>query len=138
MRSCVELEPEPPLGAGLVMKTINNSMIQVYFNGLQDMMRLSKRAGLEMEQTLRILLSGPAAMPMLLDRLPRILGEDTSAGFTINAGRKDAEVFARVIKSYGIPTDLMEIGGAKIQAVVDAGLGDEDPARLISYAYETG
>ena len=35
-----------PLGAGLVMKTINNGMLQSYFAGLSDMMPLAKKAGL--------------------------------------------------------------------------------------------
>ena len=48
-----------PLGTGLVMKVINNSMIQVYFSGLSDMMPLAKEAGLPLETTLRILGSTP-------------------------------------------------------------------------------
>ena len=35
-----------PLGAGLVMKTINNAMIQVYIAGLAEQLRLAGRAGL--------------------------------------------------------------------------------------------
>ncbi len=125
-----------PLGTGLVMKVINNSMIQTYFSGLDDMMRVAKRAGLPLETAIRILSGGPAGMPMVADRIPKILGEDTSAGFTIDAVYKDNLIFQQVVQSFGITSQILEITADKQRLAIDAGLGEQDPASLISFAYE--
>lgn len=124
-----------PLGAGLVMKTINNSMIQAYFGRLAEMLPLAARAGLPLETALKILCSGPAGMPMVADRLPKILCEDKTVGFTIQAANKDADVFRRVMESYGLTSALLPQSIARQQDAIDAGLGAADPAALIARAY---
>lgn len=127
-----------PLGTGLVMKVINNSMIQAYFTGLDDMMRLAKRADLPLETALRILCGGPAGMPMVADRIPKVLGEDTTAGFTIAAALKDNIVFQQVVQSFGLTSDVLKTTADRQQAAIAAGLGEHDPAALISFAYREG
>ncbi|MDX8347231.1 NAD(P)-dependent oxidoreductase [Cognatiyoonia sp. IB215446] len=127
-----------PLGAGLVMKVINNGMIQAYFAGLNDMMPLAKRAGLPMETAMRILSSGPAGMPMIADRLPKILGEDQSVGFAMSAVAKDNDVFLRVVRSFGLDAPILEIAGKQQRAVVAAGHADADPAVMVPFAYDNG
>lgn len=127
-----------PLGTGLVMKVINNGMLQCYFNGLGDLMPLAKRAGLPMETAMRILSGGPAGMQMVIDRLPKILGEDPTVGFTITAVRKDNDVFQRVVQSFGLESSVLVTSGERQQAAIDAGLGEDDPAALVSFAYKSG
>jgi 3-hydroxyisobutyrate dehydrogenase-like beta-hydroxyacid dehydrogenase len=125
-----------PLGTGLVMKTINNSMLQCYFNGLGELMPLANRSGLPMETAMRILAGGPAGMPMVKDRLPKILGEDDTVGFTINAAKKDNDVFQRVVQSYGLTSDTLKASGARQAQAINAGLGEADPAALVKFAYD--
>lgn len=127
-----------PLGTGIVMKTINNSMIQCYFSGLDDMMPLAKRAGLPLETALRILCGGPAGMPMVADRIPKILGEDTTAGFTIAAAHKDNDVFRRVVQVYGLDSPTLAHTSDRQKIALSEGLGESDPAVLISAAYNRG
>ncbi|RED11355.1 NAD(P)-dependent oxidoreductase [Pontivivens insulae] len=127
-----------PLGAGLVMKTINNAMIQAYFCGLNELLPLAKRAGLSLETAANILASGPAGTPMFADRLPRLLGEDDSVGCAIEAVAKDADVFRRVVETHGLPAPLLTLFGAQARAAVDAGLGGLDAARMATAAYENG
>ncbi len=127
-----------PLGTGLVMKTINNSMIQLYFAGLRDMMPLAKRAGLPLETAMRILCGGPAGMPMAADRLPKILGDDKTVGFAMSAAAKDCDVFQRVVQSHGLTSPALSVAKKGWDEVLAAGLGDEDPARQVSWAYENG
>lgn len=125
-----------PLGTGLVMKVINNSMVQSYFNGLADMMPLAKRAGLPLETALRILCGGPAGMPMVADRIPKILGQDAEVGFTLNAVFKDNDVFQRVLGSFGLNSQTMIEFGERKTAVAEKGLLEHDPAAMITMAYE--
>ncbi len=127
-----------PLGAGLVMKTINNGMLQTYFNGLMEFMPMARKAGLPLETVLRILCSGPAGLPMVTDRIPKALGEDDTVGFAITAAVKDADVFLRVVQSFGLPSNMLTEAQRHFGAAVENGLGDEDPAQMISWAYENG
>lgn len=127
-----------PLGTGLVMKVINNGMLQCYFNGLGDLMPLAKRAGLPMETAMRILSGGPAGIQMVIDRLPKILGEDKTVGFTVAAAHKDNDVFQRVVQSFGLESSVLANSGERQRAAIDAGLGEDDPAVLVSFAYEQG
>jgi 3-hydroxyisobutyrate dehydrogenase-like beta-hydroxyacid dehydrogenase len=124
-----------PLGTGLVMKTINNSMLQAYFAGLDDMMPLAKRAGLPLETAMRILCGGPAGLPMLADRLPKILGEDDTVGFAVSATQKDNDVFQRVVAAYGLDAPTITLFGNTVTQATDAGLAESDPAALVAWAY---
>ncbi|QHQ34300.1 NAD(P)-dependent oxidoreductase [Algicella marina] len=127
-----------PLGAGLVMKVVNNGMIQTYFNGLAELMPLAREAGLPLETALRILSGGPAGMPMVADRIPKVLGEDTAVGFTNSAVFKDNDVFRRVVQSFGLASGSLSAFGAREPELRAAGLAEEDPAALIRWAYEHG
>jgi 3-hydroxyisobutyrate dehydrogenase-like beta-hydroxyacid dehydrogenase len=127
-----------PLGTGLVMKTINNSILQCYFSGLDDMMPLAKRAGLSLETTIRILCGGPAGIPMITDRIPKILGHDKTVGFEIQAAHKDNDVFQRVVQAYGLTAPTLELTAKRQRAALDAGMGGDDPAALVSEAYNRG
>ena len=127
-----------PLGAGLVMKTINNGMMQTYYNGLADLMPLAKRAGLPLETALRILCGGPAGMPMVADRIPKILGEDSEVGVTMSTIYKDCDVFQKVVESYGLSSPMLKAFGASKSAVDKAGLSEADPASFVNLAYDSG
>ena len=126
-----------PLGTGLVMKVVNNGMIMAYFNGLADLIPLAKRAGLPLETALRILSSGPAGMPMVADRIPKVLGEDNSIGFAMSAAFKDNDVFQHVVESFGLTSPMLARFGAQKIAVKEADLWDKDPAMLINLAYDS-
>ncbi|MEP3278718.1 MAG: NAD(P)-dependent oxidoreductase [Stappiaceae bacterium] len=124
-----------PLGTGLVMKVINNGMLQAYFSGLADLMPLARRAGLPLETALRIVSGGPAGMPMLADRISKVLGDDKEVGFAMSGVFKDNDVFQRVLDSFGLRSPMLTSFGRQRNAVEEAGLWDRDPAELISLAY---
>jgi 3-hydroxyisobutyrate dehydrogenase len=126
-----------PLGTGLVMKTINNAMLQVYFAGLADLLPLARRAGLPLRTTMTILNGGPAGVPMLHDRMAKVLGEDTSTGFSIAAVAKDNDVFQRVARSHGVVPGMLSLAARGQQAAIGAGLGDADIAALLAAAYDS-
>lgn len=125
-----------PPGAGLVMKTINNSMIQSYFAAMFDIMPLAQKAGLPLETAIKILSGGPAGLPMVADRIPKILGEDKAVGVSIATTMKDNEMFQRVLGSFGLTSGPMATYGASREAVRAAGLQDADPAALVKLAYD--
>jgi 3-hydroxyisobutyrate dehydrogenase-like beta-hydroxyacid dehydrogenase len=124
-----------PLGTGMVMKTINNAMLQSYVAGLVEQLRVAKRAGLPLETALTILCGGPAGLPMIRDRLPKILGEDGTVGFTIAGILKDNAVFQRVAAEVGVETPTLVAAEAEERAAIAKGLAEVDPATLIARAY---
>ena len=127
-----------PLGTGLVMKTINNSMLQCYISGLDDMMPLARRAGIPLETAIGILSGGPAGVPMIADRIPKILGDDKTVGFTISAGHKDNDVFQRVAQAYGLTSLVLVHASERQKIALMEGLADHDPAAMVSAAYNRG
>jgi 3-hydroxyisobutyrate dehydrogenase-like beta-hydroxyacid dehydrogenase len=126
-----------PLGTGMVMKTVNTSMLQAYITALMEQLRLAKRAGLPLETAIHIVSGGPAGLTMVRDRIPKILGQDAEVGFTIGGILKDAQVFQRIAADYGVDTPSLALAEAMERAAVDAGLADIDPAHLIAHAYHS-
>ncbi|WP_263298382.1 NAD(P)-dependent oxidoreductase [Rhodobacter sp. TJ_12] len=127
-----------PLGAGLVMKVINNGMLQAYWAGLADLMPLARRAGLPLETVLTILSGGPAGLPALRDRLPKVLGQDDSVGFPARGVFKDNALFRQIVAAHGGHAPTLERLAAEEGAAQAAGLLDHDLARLVWLAYEAG
>ena len=127
-----------PLGAGLVMKTINNTMLQVYVGGLAEMMPMAKRAGLPLDVVLGIICGGPAGVPMIKDRIPKILDQDPEVGFSISAAYKDADVFQRVVESFGLTAPTLANAAVHQRRAIEAGLGERDVAALLSDPYLRG
>lgn len=126
-----------PLGAGMVMKTVNNSMLQAYATALMEQLRLAKRAGLPLETAINIVCGGPAGMTMIKDRVPKILGQDPEVGFTIAGILKDAQLFQRIAADYGVETPVLAQAEAMERAAIAEGLADIDPAHLIAHAYHS-
>jgi 3-hydroxyisobutyrate dehydrogenase len=124
-----------PLGAGLVMKTINNAMVQVYIAGLAEQMRLARRAGLPLKTALTILGGGPAGMPAMRDRIPKMLGEDDTVGFPVSGLLKDYAVFRRVADEAGVETPALAAAEPLFLDAIEAGLAEADGAAILSRAY---
>lgn len=127
-----------PLGAGMVMKTINNTMLQAYVAGLRDMLPLARRAGIPLEDVLSILNAGPAGLPMIRDRMPKILGEDRTVGFPLSGVAKDNDVFRRVVEAHGLTAPVLELAAAAQREAIGQGLGEADPAAAIAASYSDG
>lgn len=124
-----------PLGTGMVMKTINNAMIQVYMSGLTEQLRVAERAGLPLETALAILCGGPAGTPVIRDRIPKILGDDDGVGFPVAGMAKDHDVFRRVARELGVATPALATAEAMFAAAIDAGLAEADGAAILTRAY---
>ncbi|SOB93733.1 NAD(P)-dependent oxidoreductase [Rhodobacter maris] len=124
-----------PLGTGLVMKVINNGMLQAYFSGLADLLPMARAAGLPLETVLTILAGGPAGLPMLKDRMAKILGSDPGVGFPVSGVMKDNALFRAILASYGQAAPTLERFAAQAPAAAAAGLWEADLAALVRLAY---
>ncbi len=124
-----------PLGTGLVMKTLNNGMIQAYVGALRELLPAARRAGRPLETALSILNAGPAGLPMIRDRTPRILGHDDSVGFTMEAALKDNLVFQQVARALGVDSAFLRLAETGHRAAIAAGHGARDPGHVVGLAY---
>jgi 3-hydroxyisobutyrate dehydrogenase len=113
-------------------------MLQAYVAGLRDMLPLARRAGIPLADVLSILNEGPAGLPMTRDRMPKILGEDTTVGFPLSGIAKDNDVFRRVAAAHGLEAPILKLAGEAQQEAIGKGLGDQDPAAAIAASYHDG
>ena len=127
-----------PLGTGLVMKVVNNALMQSYTAGLVEQLQVAARAGLPLETALTILCGGPAGLPMVRDRVPRILGQDDSVGFPISGVAKDNAVFRRVAAEAGVAAPTLDAFAALLEEAMDEGLAGADIAALMRRGYRDG
>ncbi len=51
---------------------------------------------------------------------------------------KKCIVFQQVVQSFGLTSDVLKTTASRQQAAIAAGLGEKDPAALISFAYREG
>lgn len=123
------------LGTGLSMKIVNNGLLQGMWAALIDVVKIAKRSGLPLETTVKILAGGPAANPMMVARVPKILGDDTSVGFDINGALKDAEVFLEAARGFGLDTPILSEARRMWEPSLSAGDGGLDVAAIIAKAY---
>jgi 3-hydroxyisobutyrate dehydrogenase len=125
-----------PLGSGLAMKVVNNTMLQGYWATLTEAVRIARKSGLPLELALSILSGGPAANPMFKSRVPRILGEDRDVGFSVAAAAKDSAVFVATAQDFGVDVPVLRLARKMFEGAAEAGLGEADIAAVIADAYD--
>ena len=123
------------LGTGLSMKIVNNGLLQGMWATLVDVVKIAKRSGLSLETTVTILAGSPAANPMMVARVPKILGDDESVGFDINGAVKDAEVFLDAAQGLDLDTPILSEARRMWTPSLNAGDGELDVAAIIAKAY---
>ena len=126
-----------PLGAGLTMKCINNSLSQVFFVGLCEQLRLAKRAGLPLDRVLDLIIAGHVSPPFLGARRDKVLGLDPKVGFPIEGLLKDNAVFQKIVSDQGGEPEGLEVAQALLEAAIADGQGEADLAALFSHAYHS-
>lgn len=124
------------LGSGLAMKVVNNGLLQGIWGALSDVVKIAKRSGLPLERTMTILAQGPAACPMMIARVPKIVGQDKTVGFDVNGVAKDSVVFLRAAEELGLDAPTLKLAQVRTAKGVAAGMGALDVAALITADYD--
>ena len=118
------------------MKVINNSMLQIYVSGLIEMMPLAKKAGWPIETVLNILCGGSAGLPLLTDKILKILGTNESVAFTNYGTAKGDDVFRKVLKNFGLKSPVLKGFDVQKNLARKFDLLERDLAELIRAAYQ--
>ncbi|MDA8636854.1 hypothetical protein N9L70_10840, partial [Rhodobacteraceae bacterium] len=86
--------------------------------------------------TLDILCTGPAGMPVVRDRIPKILGDDDTVGFTNSGTAKDNDVFRKILHHFDMRSPMLEGFDRQRAFSEKMGLAERDPAEVIRAAYD--
>ncbi|MBT9371435.1 NAD(P)-dependent oxidoreductase [Rhizobium sp. CSW-27] len=126
-----------PLGHGAAAKLVNNMMLLGLWQTLKEALQLGQAAGLTRETMLRFLETSPAASPALRSRLPVILGESDSVGFSLSGVAKDAGVVMDLARALNLTLPAMIAARQSFVDAEQAGLGEKDLATMVRAATES-
>ncbi|SIR05565.1 3-hydroxyisobutyrate dehydrogenase [Rhizobium sp. RU35A] len=126
-----------PLGHGATAKLVNNMMLLGLWQTLKEALQLGQAAGLARETMLRFLETSPAASPAFKSRLPVILGESDSVGFSLSGVVKDAGVVMDLAAALDLPLPAMAAARQSFLGAEQAGLGERDLATMVRAATES-
>jgi 3-hydroxyisobutyrate dehydrogenase len=125
-----------PSASGTAMKLAIQLPIYVYWQALGEALGIGTRAGLAIDDMLAIIGDSPAALAMLKQKVPVVLGEDKSVAFTISSARKDLDVIAAAAKSLGVALAAGTATLASYDAATRNGWGEADVARLVNFVVD--
>ncbi len=126
--------PVGELGAGAAAKIVNNVALAGAFQAITDSIRLGDAMGLSLEVMLDFLKDSPAMTPMFRARIPKMLGEDATVGFALDAVLKDNTLFLDTARAFDVEVPAVTHMRKFLEEAIAAGLGDADPAALVGFA----
>lgn len=126
-----------PLGHGAAAKLVNNMMLLGLWQTLKEALQLGQAAGLTRETMLGFLETSPATSPALKSRLPIILGESDSVGFSLSGVAKDAGVVMDLANDLNLTLPAMTAARQSFLDAEQAGLGERDLATMVRAATES-
>lgn len=113
-------------GAGHATKAVNNVLNAVTLAATGEAMLAGVEAGLDPERLLEAINAGSGASWASSNRFPKIVtGADMAGGLSVALMAKDVEVFLRLAREAGTPTEIAEACVDVYRRAIEAGYGDE-------------
>jgi 3-hydroxyisobutyrate dehydrogenase len=121
-----------PSGSGAWLKLVNNAASTATLVALGELLALTDRAGLGIDDVLKGLEAGPLAS--LIERWrPRLKGEDQSSYFRLALARKDLAIVFDEAQREGTELTVAETAAARCDEAIETGLGDEDFGAIVAF-----
>jgi 3-hydroxyisobutyrate dehydrogenase len=119
-------------GSGAMLKLVNNAASTATLVAIGELLALTDRAGLGIDDVLKGLEVGPLAS--LIERWrPRLKGEDQSSYFRLALARKDLALAFDEAGREGTELRVAETAAARCDEAIEDGLGDEDFGAIVSF-----
>jgi 3-hydroxyisobutyrate dehydrogenase len=119
-------------GSGALLKLVNNAASTATLVALGELLALTDRAGLGIDDVLKGLEVGPLAS--LIERWrPRLKGEDQSSYFRLSLARKDLAIAFDEAGREGTELRVAETAAARCDEAIEDGLGDEDFGAIVPF-----
>jgi 3-hydroxyisobutyrate dehydrogenase len=125
-----------PNGAGAAAKLLNNYAVITLVSVMGEALMLAEALGIERNAALEILGGTPLAKTVE-DQWPRASGA-APASFPMRLAAKDLRLAVDAGRRDGRPLPLAEEAVARLDRALEAGLGDEDQARVVSVFMDDG
>lgn len=120
----------PRIGAGSMVKTINQLFAGVHLAALAEGLALGKAAGLDPAQLLEVYGSSAAASWMMNDRGPRALEASPPSRSAIDIFVKDLGLVDAAARSHGLTLAVAEAAQAHFRTASARGMGRADDSQL--------
>lgn len=120
-----------PVGAGSMMKLVNNLAIAGAMAALFEALTLGRRAGLDDAKMLEVLTHSALASPLLALKGDAVRRRDFEPHFAFKHMAKDIRLARAESIRLGAPRAMSDMLDAFFAAGLDQGLGEEDFAALI-------
>ena len=117
-----------PLGAGHVVKLVNNVMSMCNVAVAAEAMVLGVRAGMDPARLFEVLSTSGGRSHHFLKRFPNVLAGDFTPYFSIALSRKDLSLALRMAESLGVPMLATSTVRQIYEAAAAQGLDDADMA----------
>ena len=118
-------------GSGQKTKLVNQILCAQHIVAMADGLRFARRAGLDLETTLKVVSSGAAGSWMLSNLAPRILQDDFAPGFMIKLQQKDLRLVREAMGELGGAFPATELAYDLFTKAVERGLGEQGTQGLI-------
>ena len=125
-----------PVGAGTAYKLVINLMGAVQIAAAAEGMAMAERAGLDLDLVAATIAAGQAASPQVVRNTRRMVAGDhgTDVVFSGDLRRKDAAYGVRLAETLGVGAPFGQVALAGLDALVAAGLGDQNESSIIEVA----
>lgn len=117
-------------GAGQMMKMVNQIAVAGALLALCESLAFASKAGLDLEQTKRLVGSGAAGSWAFENYGPKILAGDWSPGFTVDNQMKDLEYCLEMAAQIGAHVPGTRLASDLLSRLQDVGRGGDTTAAL--------
>ena len=121
-----------PVGAGNIVKAINNMMACVNGIAMMEGLAVGVKAGLD-PMTIYEVVKASSGGSKALDRIPRaIVPGQYEPGFKVALMNKDLETFTTIAKELHVPVSFVNVAQRYEQMALAAGLGEQDTSVVMT------
>jgi 3-hydroxyisobutyrate dehydrogenase len=121
-----------PVGAGNIVKAINNMMACVNACAMMEGLALGVKAGLD-PMTIYEVVKASSGGSKALERIPRsLIPRDFEPGFKVQLMNKDLDTFNTIAKEIHVPVSFSNVAQRYQQAAMAAGLADKDTSVVMT------
>jgi len=121
-----------PVGAGNIVKAINNMMACVNGLAMMEGLAVGVKAGLD-PMTVYEVVKASSGGSKALERIPRaLIPRDFEPGFKVALMNKDLETFNTIAKDLHVPVSFANVAQRYEQMALAAGLGEQDTSVVMT------
>ncbi|RYL95859.1 NAD(P)-dependent oxidoreductase [Sporolactobacillus sp. THM7-4] len=129
-----EIQHKGKNGMGTAMKLVNNLMLGQTIAAFSEAIAFGESLGLEKEELVKAIVSGPNAAPILQFKKNKILNEDfEKADFKVNSIYKDFELAAEEAYAHNFALPISNTVKALYGLLKQNGMGDNDFASIYAF-----